>query len=201
MNNESFEQFSMFNPKLVTSSVICWENSLSYSEELPRFIESLDSEPQSYSRISKWDKNIKTINMQSMKKSTGIENLDRRTLYIANSLAMAFEMCFEKYCQHLKLNQEDYHLELENISIIKGSQSETTDLDNGKDTDADFYIVAYLNDNYLDGEISFSTNSLPLKPKAASVLVIPKTDLSNYRSVDVQGTRYISYIAVNRRIK
>ena len=55
MNNDVFEQFTMFNPKVITNSILCWENALSYSGDLPKFIEILDQEPESYSRISKWE--------------------------------------------------------------------------------------------------------------------------------------------------
>jgi len=193
MNNDVFEQFTMFNPKVITNSILCWENALSYSGDLPKFIEILDQEPESYSRISKWENQTKTINMNSLKQSTGTDLLDKKTLYIANSLAMSFEMCFERYCESKNIKQNEYFLDLTSITIKKSN-----DLPLGLEhkDNAKFFIIAYINDNYDGGEIFLLNEGISLKPKQASVIIVPAQELKNYTTKNIVGTRYIASVIV-----
>jgi hypothetical protein len=193
MNNDVFEQFTMFNPKVITNSILCWENALSYSGDLPKFIEILDQEPDSYSRISKWENQTKTINMNSLKQSTGIDLLDKKTLYIANSLAMSFEMCFERYCESKNIKQNEYSLDLTGITIKK---SNDIPLDLEHKDNAKFFIIAYINDNYDGGEIFLLNEGISLKPKQASVIIVPAQELKNYTTNNIVGTRYIAFAIV-----
>ena len=190
MNNDVFEQFTMFNLKPITDDILCWENALSYSVDLPKFIELLDKEVLSYSRISKWENQTKKININSLKESTGLDLLDKQTLYIVNSLSMAFEMCFERYCQLKNINHNEYLLDLNNIVIEKNTDSLPTDIDYKEN--AQFIITAYINDNYSGGEVSLLNSRVSLKPKEASVIIIPANELKNYKINNVVGTRYIS---------
>jgi hypothetical protein len=193
MNNDVFEQFTMFNPKVITNSILCWENALSYSGDLPKFIEILDQEPDSYSRISKWENQTKTINMNSLKQSTGTDLLDKKTLYIANSLAMSFEMCFERYCESKNIKQNEYFLDLTSITIKK---SNDLPLDLEHKDNAKFFIIAYINDNYDGGEIFLLNEGISLKPKQASVIIVPAQELKNYTTKNIVGTRYIASVIV-----
>ena len=193
MNNDVFEQFTMFNLKPITNNILCWENALSYSSDLPKFIEIIDQQPQSYSRISKWENQTKTINMNSLKESTGIDLLDKKTLYVANSLSMSFEMCFERYCESKNIKQNEYFLDLTNITIKKsnGLPVDTEHKDNAK-----FFIIAYINDNYDGGEIFLLNENISLKPKQASVIIVPAEELKNYKTKNIVGTRYIASATV-----
>jgi len=193
MNNDVFEQFTMFNPKVITNSILCWENALSYSGDLPKFIEILDQEPESYSRISKWENQTKTINMNSLKQSTGTDLLDKKTLYIANSLAMSFEMCFERYCESKNIKQNEYFLDLTSITIKKNND---LPLDLEHKDNAKFFIIAYINDNYDGGEIFLLNEGISLKPKQASVIIVPAQELKNYTTKNIVGTRYIASVIV-----
>lgn len=187
-NNYKFEQFTMFNFKTITNDIFYWENALSYSNDLPKFIELVDNELESYGRISKWQNGIKKVNINNLKKSTGIDLLDKRTLYIANSITMAFEICFDRYCELKNINKNNYLIDFNNVTIQKNNETLPTDLTNR----FAFYIIAYINDDYKNGEILLLNNDISIKPKAASVLIIPATELNNYKINNVVGIRYIA---------
>lgn len=197
MNNDVFEQFTMFNPKPITNSILCWENALSYSSDLPKFIELLDQEPYSYARISKWENQTKTISMNRLKESTGVDILDKKTLYVANSLAMSFEMCFERYCESKNIKQNEYFLDLTNITIKK---SNVLPVDIEHKDDPKFFIIAYINDNYDGGEIFLLNEGISLKPKQASVIIVPSQELKNYTTKNIIGTRYIAFATVYNNV-
>ncbi len=121
-NNTAFEQFTMFNFIPVTNNILYWNNALSYSDLLPNFIEWIDSYENSYNKISKWENNKKSINIDLLKDTTGSDLLDKRILYVVNSFIMAFEICFERYCQQLNINQKDYYLDIKNMIIDKNKK-------------------------------------------------------------------------------
>jgi hypothetical protein len=185
-NNYEFEQFTMFNFKEINNDIFYWDNALSYSNDLPKFIELIDNSLESYDRISKWENGIKKVNINNLKKSTGIDLLDKRTLYISNSITMAFEMCFEKYCELKNINKNEYLIDFNNITIQKNNQTLAIDLN----TKFAFYIISYINDDYQNNEILLLKNNISIKPKAGSVLIIPASELGDYKINDVIGTRY-----------
>lgn len=187
-DNVIFEQFTMFNLKQINSNIIYWENALSYSNDIPKFIELIDSEPATYFRISSWENLTKTINLEGLKQSTGFDLLDKRTLYISNSFTMAFEMCFERYCQQTQLNQSEFILDLKNIKIKKGAR----DIDLELDQNAVFCAIAYINDFYENGEINLLNNQVSFKPKAGTVLILPVQEMNSYSVNSYVGTRYVA---------
>lgn len=196
MNNSGvFEQFTMFNFKQITSDILYWDNALSYSDELTKFIELVDKDEESYSRITKWENEIKTANIDSLKESTGDHLVDKRTLYIMNSLSMAFEMCFKEYCKLKDIDQNKYSLGLNNILIKRNNIDLPIDTNN-----VEFVIIAYLNNNYDGGEISLLTHNISLKPKSASVLIVSAKELNNYILDDVTGSRYVASVVVYKNI-
>ena len=70
--------------------------------------------------------------------------------------------------------------------------------DHYADSNTKFCIIAYLNDNYEGGEILISDKNLSLKPKAATVLIIPFEELVNYKVADFDGLRYICSVVVEK---
>lgn len=199
-NNIVFEQFTMFNIKPITNNIILWGNALSYSNELSNFIEIVDKEEQSYSRIPKWENESKVIDIENLKQSTGLDILDKRTLYIFNSFTMAFEMCFERYCHQTQKNQNDYYINLNNIAIQKGSKPSNIATDSYDKDNSAFYIIAYVNDTYDGGELYFLENNFLIKPGAGSVLIVPAEYLDKYITKDIFGTRYIASTIVYKRM-
>lgn len=207
-NNVEFKQFIMFDLKVLSSDIWYWENVLSFPENLKDFINKIDENPESYSRISKWENwaasndpslaygKQKIINRSALKKTTGSDAVDKKTLYIVNSLIMAFQMCTDRYLESRKLNKDKYDLKL-NPMVIKawnegqymGPHFDGQD----KNKDLAFSLVAYINDDYQGGEISFPNHNVTIKPKAGSLIMFPSQEpyIHEVKPI-VSGTRYMS---------
>jgi hypothetical protein len=207
-NNIEFKQFIMFDLKVLGPQIWYWENALSFPEELKVFIDKIDEEPQSYSRISKWenwtasdDKELiygktKNINKSKLKESTGSDMVDKKTLYIANSFLMAFEMCTDRYLEGHKLDKSKYNLNLDNTTIKAWNEGQSMGPHfDGQDGNADlaFSLVAYINDDYEGGEISFPNHNVTVKPKAGSMIMFPSQEpyIHEVKPI-ISGTRYMS---------
>jgi hypothetical protein len=207
-NNIEFKQFIMFDLQVLGPQIWYWENALSFPEELKVFIDKIDEEPQSYSRISKWenwtasdDKELiygktKNINKSKLKESTGSDMVDKKTLYIANSFLMAFEMCTDRYLEGHKLDKSKYNLNLDNTTIKAWNEGQSMGPHfDGQDGNADlaFSLVAYINDDYEGGEISFPNHNVTVKPKAGSMIMFPSQEpyIHEVKPI-ISGTRYMS---------
>jgi hypothetical protein len=203
-----FKQYIMFDHQPTHQDIHYWENVISYPEDLVKFINKIDEEPESYSRISKWadwtasnDKSLvygrtKNVNTEALKEKTGSELVDRKTLYIANSLLMAFEMCTERYFKGLGINGNDYQLDLNTIPIKEWYEGQSMGPHfDGQDgnTNLAFSLVAYLNDDYEGGEIHFPNQNITIKPKAGSLIIFPSQEpfIHEVKTI-TSGTRYMS---------
>ena len=213
--NVPFKQYIMFDYQPVHPEIHYWENVISYPEELVQFINKIDEEPSSYSRISKWEDwtasndqslvygRTKYVNSPALKQTTGSEIVDRKTLYIANSLRMAFEMCTERYFQGLGIDMNGYDLDLNRIPIKEWYQGQSMGPHfDGQDgnTDLAFSLVAYLNDDYEGGEIHFPNQNVTLKPKAGSLIIFPSQEpfIHEVKTI-TSGTRYMSPAHIYKR--
>ena len=207
-NNVEFKQFVMFDLKVLAPDIWYWENALSFPEYLPAFINEIDEHPESYSRISKWenwtasnDSNIvygktKVINRNNLKATTGSDIVDKKTLYIANSFLMAFQMCTDRYLDARKLDKNKYNLSLDRIPIKAWNEGQSMGPHfDGQDVNKDlaFSLVAYVNDDYEGGEISFPNHNVTIKPKAGSLIMFPSQEpyIHEVKPI-VSGTRYMS---------
>ena len=207
-NNVEFKQFVMFDLKVLAPDIWYWENALSFPEYLPAFINEIDEHPESYSRISKWenwtasnDSNIvygktKVINRNNLKATTGSDIVDKKTLYIANSFLMAFQMCTDRYLDARKLDKNKYNLSLDRIPIKAWNEGQSMGPHfDGQDGNKDlaFSLVAYVNDDYEGGEISFPNHNVTIKPKAGSLIMFPSQEpyIHEVKPI-VSGTRYMS---------
>jgi hypothetical protein len=207
-NNVEFKQFIMFDLKVLGTDIWYWENALSFPEHLKDFIDKIDEEPESYSRISKWEDwtasddnklvygKIKNIDKPNLKISTGSDILDKKTLYIANSFIMAFQMCTDRYLEARKLDKDKYDLNLNRITIKKWNQGQWMGPHfDGQDGNKNlaFSLVAYINDDYEGGEINFPNHNVTIKPKAGSLIMFPSQEpyIHQVKPI-VSGTRYMS---------
>ena len=207
-DNVEFKQFTMFNLHVLHPDIWYWENALSFPEYLVDFIEKIDLDENSYSRISKWDnwhasndENIiygatKTINSSMLKKTTGSDMTDKKTLYLANSFSMAFEMCYERYMDGHRLDKNKYKLNLDLIPLKKWNQGQQMGPHfDGQDGHSElaFSLVSYINDDYIGGEIHFKNQNVTLKPKAGSVIMFPSQEpfIHEVKPI-ISGTRYMS---------
>jgi hypothetical protein len=211
--NEKFsggkEQYIMFDLKMLNQDILYWDNVISYPKELVGFINNLDSNPLSHKAISPWtpwkasnDENLiygatKNVSKNESKWGSGNEKIDQQTLYIYNSLEMAFEMCYARYMDiHPGLNRELYRLETDNIPVKKwqvganmGPHADSYD----GNADLAFSLVAYLNDDYEGGEISFPGHNIEVKPKAGSLIMFPsQTPFIHEVKPIISGDRYMS---------
>jgi hypothetical protein len=205
---QEFKQFQMFELQVLAPDIWYWENALSFSECLPVFINEIDEHPESYSRISKWenwtasnDTNLvygktKIINRSALKTSTGSDIIDKKTLYIANSLLMAFEMCTERYLASRNLDKNNYNLNLDQVTIKAWNEGQSMGPHfDGQDGNKDlaFSLVTYINDDYEGGEISFPNHNITIKPKAGSLIMFPSQQPYIHEVKPItSGTRYMS---------
>lgn len=203
-----FKQFTMFNLQIVEKNIWYWENALSFPEYLKDFIEEIDLEPASYSRISKWENwtasnndslvygATKNILSSNLKESTGSPAIDKKTLYVANSFLMAFEMCSDRYLAGNNLDKNRYRLELNQVPIKKWNQGQSMGPHfDGQDGDSTlaFSLVAYINDDYEGGEIHFPNQNITIKPKAGSLIMFPSQEPYVHEVMPItSGTRYMS---------
>ncbi len=207
-NNVEFKQFIMFDLKILGTDIWYWENALSFPEHLKDFIDKIDEEPESYSRISKWENwtasndsslvygKTKTISRSALKTTTGSDIVDKKTLYIANSFLMAFQMCTDRYLDARKLDKNKYNLSLDRIPIKAWNEGQSMGPHfDGQDGNKDlaFSLVAYVNDDYEGGEISFPNHNVTIKPKAGSLIMFPSQEpyIHEVKPI-VSGTRYMS---------
>jgi hypothetical protein len=203
-----FKQFIMFDLKMLSPEIWYWENTLSFPEHLKTFIDKIDEELESYSRISKWenwtasnDSNLvygktKVINKSSLKTTTGSDIIDKKTLYIANSFIMAFQMCTDRYLAGRGLDKNDYDLNLDRITIKAWNEGQSMGPHfDGQDGNKDlaFSLVAYINDDYEGGEISFPNHNITIKPKAGSLIMFPSQEPYIHEVKPIaSGIRYMS---------
>jgi hypothetical protein len=207
-NNVEFKQFIMFDLKMLSNDIWYLENALSFPEHLKDFIDKIDQEPESYSRISKWENwtasndsslvygKTKAINASALKKTTGSDMVDKKTLYIANSFSMAFQMCTDRYLESRKLDKNKYNLNLDRITIKAWNEGQSMGPHfDGQDGNKDlaFSLVAYINDDYEGGEINFPNHNVTIKPKAGSLIMFPSQEpyIHEVKPI-VSGTRYMS---------
>lgn len=207
-NNVEFKQFIMFDLKVLGPDIWYWENALSFPEHLKDFIDNIDEYPESYSRISKWENwtasndhtliygKTKTINKSNLKQTTGSGIVDKKTLYIANSFLMAFQMCTDRYLASRNLDKNNYNLNLDQITIKAWNEGQSMGPHfDGQDGNKDlaFSLVAYINDDYEGGEISFPNHNITIKPKAGSVIMFPSQEPYIHEVKPITfGTRYMS---------
>jgi len=211
MNNDKFsggkEQYIMFDLKELAPDIWYWDNAISYPNELVSFIEALDKNYKSHKAISMWEKwtasnddnIIYGFTKIASKQESGDENTDQRTLYIYNTLEMAFGMCYERYMDSHRINKSDYRLELSRIPIKKwqvgasmGSHADGYD----GDKNLSFSLVCYLNDDYKGGEIVFPNHNITVKPKAGSLIMFPSQEPFVHRVNPVlSGERYMSTVS------
>jgi len=103
-----------------------------------------------------------------------------------------------KICSRLEnvVNQTDQNLELADLRTFQ-RMYDGTELKAHTDQDTDpsirYATIAYLNEDYLGGEIFFTHKNLKLKPKPGSLLIFPGTEEFHHGVTHVQAgpIRYV----------
>lgn len=200
-----FDAYTMFDLKIKQDGIYYWENVISYEKDLIKFINKIDLDERSHIRIPKWETWVasnnglviygdkKNIQLHNLKFSTGDDMLDKKTLYIINSLKMAVELCAINYSKINNLNEKNINLDLNHINLNKYN----TKMGMGPhadDPDGSFGIkysfVTYLNDDYEGGEIEFKDYNLKIKPKAGSSIMFPATYIHESKPITT-GNKYM----------
>lgn len=199
--------YSMFYLKNTHEGIYYFENVISYEKELVDLINDVDLDPRSVVRIPHWEPwyssndlstmygQKKFINTSDLKKSTGCDLLDKKTLYIVNSLLMAPELCAINFCKFNKIDQSEINLDLSHVSLNRydSGQGMGPHYD-GQDGDSNlkYSFVTYLNDDYEGGEIHFPNQDFTIKPKAGSLVMFPSQKPYIHESKPVlSGVKYM----------
>jgi hypothetical protein len=200
------KQYVMFDNTYIHPEIFYWENVLSYPAEFVNFIEELDQNQESHSKIPAWsewkasdDKSTlygysKIFNLNNSKEITLNPKIDQKILYIINSLSMAFEMCTDRYFQNRKIDPSKYLLNIDSLSLKKwntGSYMGPHPDGSPEVTNLAFSLVLYLNDDYEGGEIKFKDYNITIKPKAGSLVIFPSNMIHEVLPVK-NGIRYMS---------
>jgi hypothetical protein len=81
---------------------------------------------------------------------------------------------------HTRLNrliqQSDKNLELAGLTTLQRMQEGVelkSHTDQHTDPSISYAAILYLNDDYVDGELFFKKNGIPIKPKSGSLLIFP----------------------------
>jgi len=217
--NEKFsggkEQYIMFDLEILHPDIWYWKNVISYPDELIDFVNKIDEEPLSHKAITPWHPWVasndpsqiygyeKDIYIETVKAGSGNEKVDLRTLYIANSMEMAYRMCYDRYMDaRPHLDKNAHILRLDNVQIKKWNVGHNmgphTDGYDG-DTDLVFSLVCYLNEDYEGGEIVFPNQNITVKPKKGSLIMFPSQEPFVHQVNEVKaGYRYMSTAAAWR---
>lgn len=207
MNNQDIpKMYSMFDVISNDQGVWYIENVVSYPDELISHIQELDLEDISHKRISKWSEWTANNNdsflygltktIYTNQYDIGIENfnVEKKSLYIKNSLRMAVELSMDKYFEGNQLDKSLYKFNDENYYIKKWN----ADSSMGPHTDGQYNednlalsIVIYLNDSYEGGEINFPEKNITIKPKLGSAVIFSSNILHQVLKIK-NGERYIS---------
>lgn len=209
------DMYHMFDVKRLNNEIWYLKNVLSYPKELVNFINEVDGDSRSYSKITSWEdwtasdskdtKYGKNKNIISNAIKNIIDNgpLDKKILYIKNSLEMAAQMSLNTYLADHGLDKTNYNLEMNMIPIRiwdEGSNMGPHCDSYDGNLDIAFSIVMYLNDEYTGGEISFPNHNISIKPQPGSLIIFPSQEpfLHQVKTVE-SGQRYTCHLSVYKK--
>jgi hypothetical protein len=216
MNNDKpfdpNDMYHMFIPNVLENNIWYFKNVVSYPKELVQFINEVDSDSQSHSKITEWgqwtasnDTSVvygknKNVLTQQIKENNSGSRLDQKILYISNSIKMAFEMCLNTYLTSKKIEPENYILPMGEIPLREwaagSGMGPHCDNYDGHTTLA-FSMIVYLNDEYEGGEIEFPNQGISLKPEEGSLIIFPSNEPYLHKVNEVlSGKRYTSHLSV-----
>lgn len=208
------DMYHMFDLKRLNNDISYYKNSLSYPKELCNFVEDVEKDSRSFGKISPWSiwtaSNNEEVSFGFNKEinsaypiNTGDERLDQKIKYIENSFIMAFEFSLDHYLASRGLDKNLYQLRLDVMPIRKwtsgsymGPHCDTYD----GNMDLAFSMIAYLNDDYEGGDISFPNHSVSIKPEPGSLLIFPSQEPYLHQVNHItSGERYTCHLSVYKR--
>lgn len=213
--------YSMFDIRFQKDGIFYFENVLSYPEKLLEVIEEVDLDEKSYRSISKWDNwtasdnksfiigSEKSIFTSNRYIDSGDDTLNKKILYIVNSLMMAPEMCAKMFydgqiAYYKSIKKDDFDLpkpklNMEKINLYKYNSSQgmgphaDSEDPTGTGSNLKYSLVTYLNDDYEGGEIEFKNQQVRIKPKAGSLVMFPSTYPFIHESLPTRSGRKVMY--------
>lgn len=215
------EMYTMFDVRFQNEGIFYFENVISYPQRLLEVIKEVDLDPRSYPAINKWEDWVasndsswkiglgKKITPKNKYISTGDSLLDKKILYIINSLIMAPEMCAKnfydgqsRYYESINKKEEIFPLpkmNFENINLYAynefqgmGPHVDAED-PTGTGTNLKYSFVTYLNDDYEGGELEFKNQKIRIKPKAGSLVMFPSTAPFMHESLPTTSGKKVMY--------
>lgn len=102
----------------------------------------------------------------------------------------------ETLTKRLNVIFQDVDTEVRGVGIIQRQYAGVLlkeHVDNHTDPSLDYATVIYLNDDYVDGEVFFSTRGIELKPPVGSMLIFP-TDENYLHGVKAPGEGPMRYV-------
>lgn len=195
----------MYNTEIFKDDIVYYTDTISEPQRLVKFIEELDLDTRSHIAIPKWEKWFAS-NDESMQYGeqkifsplvkTDDESLNRKLLYVYNSIYSAMWFCSKIYAEARSIDIPGDKLS-KTFPLNKYYTGKTmgphVDAYNMDESDLKFSIVAYLNDDYEGGEISFPNQNLTIKPKAGSLIIFPSGEPYYHESKEVlSGIKYMA---------
>lgn len=195
---------AMYNFQELAPNIFYFTNAISEPEKLVKFIEETeDDESINTNLISKWRLwkasnrpediyGLEKYITADYEKAGALPNA--RELYIINSIRSSMHFCATQYKLYNNVDG-DVNLDKE-FGIKKYNPGQTlgqhADQYDGN-TKLRYSIVAYLNDNYEGGELSFSNQNVVIKPQAGSIAIFPSSEPYLHGSNELKsGNKYMA---------
>lgn len=195
----------MYNTEAYKDHIVYYTDVISEPNLLVDFINDLDQYEKSYPSISKWHdwfaSNDESMQYGERKMFSPIVNTDdelvnRKMLYVYNSIYSAMWFCTKLYAEARKLELPGDKLSKQfavNKYYPGRSMGPHVDAYDPKESNLKFSIVAYLNDDYEGGEINFPQHDFTIKPKAGSLIIFPSDEPYYHESKEVtSGYKYMA---------
>lgn len=199
----------MYKANIITAQnlkLVHFTESITCSEKIPNFIHELDNIPESWKILTKFEKwyptqpdgNKDTSVCYGLEKTaipysdgSGVEDIDRKSFYITDSIMSGIEFCSEIYQNFINTSSIKWP---KTFSIRRwdsgGSMGPHEDTYVGE-RDFGISAVVYLNDDYEGGELYFPDYNVKVKPSAGSIVFFPSN--TKHEALEVKsGYKYFA---------
>ncbi len=189
-----------FEPEELAKNIFYFKLGLYEPYKLIKFIENTDDDLEiDKSIISKWTPWTSSTNSDDIygykKNINGKDKiLNPKELYIYNSIRSSMIFAASKYKIYNNVTDEihiskEFDIKKYNTGQMMGPHADQND----GDSNLNYSIIAYLNDDYEGGEISFPNHNVTLKPNAGSLIIFPSSDPYLHESKEItSGIKYMS---------
>lgn len=199
----------MSNLSILHSEIYYWENVLNNTDELINLLNSLDNDPKSHNRISKWipwgDPSYedtcygeqKIIDCNDILISSGDDYIDNQTLYLYKSFLTPSLEYSKVFLSMIGEDPEQYAINIDKFPIrrykeFKEMQEHHDSI--GANDSLKYSMILYLNDDYVGGELYFKNQDIIVKPKSGSFIIFPAVEPFIHQSKQLlEGVKYMCH--------